>query len=193
MTWRQKKILNNMGSRGIRKKNVSISSQYEEPNLLRSVESVIQNAREKGYYNGDSLDITKVIGEHKDIRIEQVEMAGSLSGSLDYKNGFWVMSVNKSHNPKRQKFTLAHEYAHYLLHKENSLSFVDTTFFRGADKTSIEYVANDFATNLLMPESVVRKLIDNDNIKNIGDLSEKFGVSAAAMKVRVIQLGYKVK
>lgn len=182
-----------MGSRGTRRKNTDISSQYKEPSLLRSVESVIQNARDKGFYNGESLDITKVIGEHNDIKIEQVEMDGNLSGSLDYQGGYWVMRVNKNHNPKRQKFTLAHEYGHYLLHKENSISFVDTTFFRGANKNSIEYVANDFATNLLMPESAVRKLVDEDNLRNIGDLSERFGVSAAAMKVRVVQLGYKVK
>ena len=182
-----------MGSRGKRSSSSVIAKQYEEPSLLRSVEGVIANARSKGYYTGESLDITKVIGEHEDIKVEQVEMEGSLSGSLNYKDGFWVMSVNKNHNPKRQKFTLAHEYGHYLLHKENSLSFVDATFFRGNDNSAIEYAANEFASNLLMPESAVRSQIEEKGIKNIGELSEVFNVSAAAMKVRVIQLGYKVK
>lgn len=182
-----------MGSRGIRKKKSEIELPYEEPYLLKSVEGIIKKAKEKGYYDGESLEIEKVIKEHNDIKIERVDMDGSLSGSLNYDNGFWVMKVNKNHNPKRQKFTLAHEYGHYILHKENSLSFEDETFFRGGNLSSIEYAANEFASILLMPEDSVRSIIDKENIKNIGDLSDRFGVSAAAMKVRVIQLGYKVK
>lgn len=44
-----------------------------------------------------------------------------------------------------------------------------------------------------MPEEIVRKLIDEDKIKNIAELALKFEVSSAAMKYRVISLGYKVK
>ena len=57
---------------------------------------------------------------------------------------------------------------------------------------SIEYSANEFAARLLMPEDVVRKLISN-GVKNIGVLASKFGVSSAAMKHRVLSLGYKMK
>ena len=80
-----------------------------------------------------------------------------------------------------------------MLHKEKHSEFVDTTFFRSSEMDSMEYHANEFASRLLMPEEIVRKLIDEDKIKNIAELALKFEVSSAAMKYRVISLGYKVK
>ena len=44
-----------------------------------------------------------------------------------------------------------------------------------------------------MPENTVRNLIEEERIKNIGVLAEQFGVSSAAMKYRVLSLGYKMK
>ena len=87
---------------------------------------------------------------------------------------------------------LAHELAHYILHKEKNTEFQDSTFFRGNNMDSLEYMANDFAAALLMPDDKVNELIKN-GIRNIGKLAEKFDVSAAAMKYKVEKLGYKVK
>ena len=70
--------------------------------------------------------------------------------------------------------------------------FEDTTFFRNTDNTSIEYSANEFAANLLMPEDQVKKRIDA-GVKNIETLAEFFNVSLAAIKYRVVSLGYKLK
>ena len=43
-----------------------------------------------------------------------------------------------------------------------------------------------------MPEDRVRKAISEGEM-NLGKLSERFNVSSAAMKVRVQELGYKLK
>lgn len=53
--------------------------------------------------------------------------------------------------------------------------------------------ASKFARRLLMPESAVRELIDKRGIKNIGELAEEFGVPATQTKIRVLELGYKMK
>ena len=44
-----------------------------------------------------------------------------------------------------------------------------------------------------MPEDKVRDLIVNRNIRNVGELANLLGVSAAAMQYRVKQLGFKTK
>ena len=119
-------------------------------------------------------------------------MDNYLSGSLSYKDGVWIMTVNSKQHPKRQRFTLAHELAHYILHKEKNTEFQDSTFFRGNNMDSLEYMANDFAAALLMPDDKVNELIKN-GIRNIGKLAERFDVSAAAMKYKVEKLGYKVR
>lgn len=169
-----------------------VSSEYEGPNLLRNVDDIIAEAHSKGYYDGDSLDIYKVIGEHSSIKIEVKDMEGIMSGSLEYVNGCWIMSVNKKHNPKRQKFTLAHEFGCYILHSGILYHLKKPLFFREPSMASIDDAANEFASCLLMPESSVRKKIDEDGVKNIGELADFFEVPASAMKDRVVQLGYNL-
>jgi Zn-dependent peptidase ImmA (M78 family) len=120
-------------------------------------------------------------------------MQSNYSGYFRNVNGKWIIGVNKLHHKNRKRYTLAHELGHYILHKDKNVDIVDTTFFRNNKTDSIEYMANEFAAKLLMPEDKVRDFVDNQGIKNIGELAEKFEVSASAMKYRVVSLGYKLK
>lgn len=181
-----------MGVRGSRK-GLKKSDKYQEPDLLVSVNDVLKKAEEAGLYTENALRIEDLISTFGDIEIQYKAMDAAKSGSLSYKDGKWIMCVNSNHNKKRQRFTMAHELGHYMLHKGKNVEFVDTTFFRSSEMDSIEYNANEFASRLLMPEDRLRKLVDIDKIKNIGILAEKFHVSSAAMKYRVISLGYKIK
>ena len=70
---------------------------------------------------------------------------------------------------------------------------MDTTFFRGLTSDNLEYTANKFASELLMPEEQVRHLIDKENVRSVAVLADKFGVSSAAMLYRVKELNYKTK
>lgn len=182
-----------MGAKGTRK-SANKSEKYQEPDLLVSIDDIIKKAQSDGLYVDDSIKIEDLILTFGDIEIKYETMDIAQSGSLSYIDGKWIMCINSSHNIKRQRFTMAHELGHYMLHRNKNLEFIDTTFFRSDDSLdSIEYHANEFASRLLMPENRLRKLIDNDKIKNIGDLALKFNVSSAAMKYRVISLGYKIK
>lgn len=179
-----------MGLRGQRQNS---QTKFQEPDLLADVDSIIKNAQEKGYYSGYSLNIENVIHSFDDIEIRYEQMKPNQSGSFKFADNKWIIGVNGSHHKNRQKFTLAHELGHYILHREKNINIVDTTFFRNNETDSVEYMANEFAAKLLIPEDKVRYLIDNQGVKNIGALAEKFEVSASAMKYRVISLGYKLK
>lgn len=181
-----------MGIKGNRRK-ASASSKYQEPDLLVGVDDILKKAHDEGLYTGNSLNIEDVIKSFGDIKLVYKPMDANQSGSLTNIDGKWIICINENHNIKRQRFTLAHELGHYILHKEKNVEFVDTAFFRSDEMDSIEYHANEFAARLLMPETSVRELIDNEHIKNIGILAERFGVSSAAMKYRVLSLGYKMK
>lgn len=179
-----------MGLKGQRQNS---QTKYQEPDLLADVDSIIKNAQEKGYYSGSSLNIENVIKNIDDnIEICYISMEPNQSGSFKFANNKWIIGVNKNHHKNRQKFTLAHELGHYILHREKNIDIVDTTFFRNNETDSIEYMANEFAAKLLMPKEKVEELI-SQGIKNIGDLAEKFEVSASAMKYRILSLGYKLK
>lgn len=181
-----------MGAKGSRK-GLRKSEKYQEPDLLVSVNDILKKAQESGFYTDKALNIKELILSFEDIEIKYDTMDVAKSGSLSYIDGKWIMCINSSHNIKRQRFTMAHELGHYILHKGKNIEFVDTTFFRSDEMDSIEYNANEFASRLLIPEDELRKLIDEDRIKNIGELASRFDVSSAAMKYRVISLGYRIK
>lgn len=179
---------------GLRGQRQYVEKKFEEPELVVRVEDIVKKAKEKGWYSGNSLKIEEVIKSFEDITIRKEQMASNISGYFKYEDGKWIIGINASHHPNRQNFTLAHELGHYMLHKAKNVNIVDTTLFRNNDKTNtIEYMANDFAAKLLMPEDTLRSLIDEKGIKNIGELAEQFDVSASAMKYRVLSLGYKMK
>ena len=53
----------------------------------------------------------------------------------------------------------------------------------------IEKQANDFAMQLLMPEDMVRKAV-NEGVRNVGMLADRFGVPSTRMKERLSEFGY---
>ena len=192
----KKEVYNSMGNRGHR--NITINSTYSEPTLMKDVDDLLKKAKENGCYDGDKLDIDRVIefvnktNPKEPVSLEYVQMEPATSGSLIFENGIWVIRVNKNHNSRRQRFTIAHEIGHYIMHRNKLQSFTDEVFFRAGNREDIEYRANDFASKLLMPEKGVRKAIA-EGVRNIGLLAERFEVSSPAMKIRVQDLGYKLK
>lgn len=181
-----------MGVRGTRKtRDLSFDSSRDEL-LFTSVDSLLRIAQQRNLYKGEQLDIAGLIRLKEDILIEYVPLDPTISGKLSKKGKNWVISINKDQHINRQRFTLAHELAHYVLHKSESESFTDTVFFRGASVNNFEYAANKFAAELLMPENKLRAVIRNGK-NNIEKLAESFGVSVAAMLFRVKQLGFKTK
>ena len=109
-----------------------------------------------------------------------------------------VIVVNSSDNPKRRRFTIAHELAHFVLHKsaeENFYAHRDTGQYDG-----IEREADIFASNILMPEELIKEELKNLNEKNRGDIpfllktyqiANSFAVSEMAAEVRLKQLGLR--
>lgn len=101
-----------------------------------------------------------------------------------------VVALNANNNPRRKRFTLAHEIGHFLLHKGRGIH-VDTEnmLFRreGISKDPRETAANQFAAALLMPRVLLEKELEDDQF-DIDDLAKKFNVSSQAMSFRLVNL-----
>lgn len=182
-----------MGIRGTRRLRELSQERSDGDLLFTSVERMLDVAKKKSLYDGDSLDIEGLISLIDDLKIEYTPLDSSISGMLSRAEDTWIMKINKLHHINRQRFTIGHELAHFVLHKSESDSFTDTVFFRGVSYDNIERSANEFASRLLMPEDKIRHLINVENVRNIGELANRFKVSAAAMLYRVKQLGFKTK
>ncbi len=93
---------------------------------------------------------------------------------------------------ERQRFTIAHEIGHYASgHMSDGRTlFRDTTeTFTGRVHQPEEVEANRFAAELLMPASLVNSAITQHGVKTVQDLASRFGVSASAMRWRLVNLG----
>ncbi len=145
------------------------------------------------------VDVDVIIANHNiDVRYQPLEEA--VSGMLVIKGERATIGINNTHHPNRQRFTLAHELGHYLLHRGSTQVFVDssTMFFRdgltaeGVDRVEIE--ANAFAAELLMPETVLRDVVRDNSLDAFDDravqsLAVEFGVSVRALTIRLTNLG----
>lgn len=107
-----------------------------------------------------------------------------------------LIMVNGNDNIGHQRFTIAHELAHYIFDSVKEQEYYEAYYrTKTADEKTIrEYRANKFAANLLMPAELfknryehIAKLTNNpDFIRQI--LSEDFGVSPTAVKKRLEEL-----
>lgn len=111
---------------------------------------------------------------------------------MNESNG--IISINsKIKYQEKINFIIAHEIGHFLLHKGISPLFSDSykslsDWYR---KGSHEQQANEFASELLMPELLFRHLIDNKKMemKLIDELSSYFHVSRMAICFKYVTHG----
>lgn len=97
----------------------------------------------------------------------------------------WTIRVNRHEHRNRQRFTIAHEIAHYVLHRDvigNEL--VDDTFYRSGLSERREYEANALAAEILMPWPLITRLM-KDGERDVERLAESLQVSPAAMNIRL--------
>jgi Zn-dependent peptidase ImmA (M78 family) len=129
-----------------------------------------------------------------------------LSGMIYISENTPIIGVNSLHHPNRQRFSIAHEIGHLVLHrdlisgkvhvdKEFQVQFMalnrDATSALGTEK--IEVQANQFAAELLMPtamlnQALVGKPFDIDNEGPLDELAKKFRVSRQALEYRIRSL-----
>lgn len=110
------------------------------------------------------------------------------SGTSHWTGGHWQITINGTERFTRQRFTLAHEYKHIIDHP-----YVDETY-AGLDPElggrRAEAVCDYFAACLLMPKVLVRSAwVSGGDNQHLEPLAAMFGVSQAAMALRLRQLG----
>ncbi|PRX57524.1 ImmA/IrrE family metallo-endopeptidase [Flagellimonas meridianipacifica] len=140
------------------------------------------------------------IAKHLGVDVKAVDMDYEISGLFVIKNSKPHIRYNKNESQKRQRFTIAHELGHFVLHRESKPLFVDKSkkiMYRDGDSTTGEFrqerEANAFAASLLMPKEFIQKAMAKAP-KNTEDivtyLANKFKVSEQAMNFRLANLGY---
>ncbi len=127
------------------------------------------------------------------LEVKSVALEPTISGEIRPSNtaqsGFKIR-VNRHEKKPRQRYTIAHEIAHYLLHREHIGDGIsDNVLYRSSLSNEIEREANRLAADLVMPRDAVADELEkwggipNEEIADI--LAKKFEVSLPAMKIRL--------
>lgn len=129
-----------------------------------------------------------------DLRVGNREYAAFLDG--DGK----LIAVEGNHHPHRQRFSIAHEVGHFVLHYRPHMGLFTCSSRdmevgppgRPGDPRQLhlqrEYEANLFASELLMPEQPVRAMHKVTGGKLV-TMARHFDVSPQAMSIRLERLG----
>ncbi|TQM17057.1 uncharacterized protein DUF955 [Pseudoxanthomonas sp. 3HH-4] len=126
------------------------------------------------------------------VRVQYEPMADEMSGYLEKRGVDWVAGVNAHHSGVRQRFTIAHELAHFVLHRNLQENFRDLIFTRRSlERNQMEREADSFAAQLLMPSEELIADVRSGKT-NVHELAERYQVSGLAMKYRLMNLGYRV-
>jgi Zn-dependent peptidase ImmA (M78 family) len=138
------------------------------------------------------------IAQHLGLDVRYAPFEGDLSGALIRTKEETYIGVNSFHHSNRQRFTIAHEIAHYLLHKglrvhidkEFWVNYRDEELSKAVKWQEIE--ANKYAAELLMPTDFVVR--DINKLKRLDKqamqiLAKRYKVSPQAMQITLANLG----
>lgn len=116
-------------------------------------------------------------------------ISGQIQPSPNSLSGYRIR-VNRHEAKTRQRFTIAHEIAHYLLHRDFIGDGIeDSILYRSTLSDPREAEANRMAAQLLMPEAAIinslRRHGGRAKPSIAAIMAEEFDVSEAAMRIRI--------
>lgn len=120
------------------------------------------------------------------------KISGLIEPSSESKSGFKIR-VNKYESNERQRFTVAHEISHFLLHRHEIMSgVIDNIMYRSQLTSRKEAEANKLAAEIIMPEEIIKrelnKIDKNNNEKINEDFARLFRVSLQAIQIRLEEI-----
>lgn len=110
--------------------------------------------------------------------------SGMIRRSKNDLNSYEIYT-NGDHHIHRRRFTIAHEIAHYVLHKDYiGDGITEDALYRSGLSTNMEIQANRLAADILMPWHLLDEKLDN-GVSDIEELAELFEVSKSSMSIRM--------
>jgi Zn-dependent peptidase ImmA (M78 family) len=171
--------------------------------LIREMVEKLLAKHKVGY---GEVPVEKIVASYGiELKLDKVddELSGFLVRDQETKRS--IIGANRAHHPHRQRFTVAHELGHFLLHRGQTvhldetrqaftINLRDAHSAKGEDDDERE--ANLFAAELLMPAKFLEKDLEGVTLDLLGDpsllerLAKKYKVSTQALTFRLANLGY---
>jgi hypothetical protein len=132
--------------------------------------------------------VAKALG----LSVKLATLPVGISGEIRPSSSGFVIKVDRHEAKERQRFTIAHEIAHALLHKDlilenNGLS--DDVLYRSSLSNRREAEANRLAADIVMPWSLVEQWMkqfpDSSLEDKVDSIAAYLEVSKIAVQVRI--------
>lgn len=152
------------------------------------------------------IDLAKIARDNG-ISVKETELPENVAGMIHMDGQSAAIYIKQSDTPGRKRFTLAHELGHYFLkhfsgtHVDRGQNYAPMVFMRNDDSSKAifqpEIAANKFAAELLMPDKMVQRILDevvrecNTEEEIIKKMATRFLVSELAMIHRINNLGIR--
>lgn len=154
-----------------------------EPNLKRLIS---QYQQEQPMRLGDLATELNLIVKSSTL---PVGISGEIKPSTEARAGF-IIRVNRHEHKNRQRFTLAHELAHYFLHRDDiGAGLQDNALYRSHLSDKREAEANRLAADILMPWTVIEEKLKQYKHLPISEridmIANDLGVSTTALNIRL--------
>lgn len=165
-----------------------VPSNLSKESVYDLAESI---AKQLGYKPGDDLaQLVSRIGGHISYRDF---WGNSDSGSLEVDNiNSFRIYLAADTSPERDRFTIAHELGHYVLHflwpNRDGQSVIKKLKANRYGSDRAEWEANWFAAAFLMPKKKFEDELKKRH-QNLSEVAQIFGVSTLAAKTRTKALG----
>jgi Zn-dependent peptidase ImmA (M78 family) len=129
--------------------------------------------------------LAKMLGA--DVKISTLN--AGISGEIRLIDNIVVIKVNRHDVKERQRFTIAHEIAHFLLHRDKiGDGIIDDILYRSRLSDELEQQANRLAADIIMPWTLIKKSLEKINSDKVEEkieiVSKLAEVSLTAMKIR---------
>ena len=134
------------------------------------------------------------LAKELDVSILVSSMTTGVSGQIKREDDRYTIRVNRHEARERQRFTIAHELAHFLLHRHiidgSPDGIKDNVLYRSGEPERVELEANRLAVDIIMPMHLVMKVLSDEfngvvTEAAIESLAERFQVLKAAMEIRL--------
>lgn len=138
----------------------------------------------------------QALAQELGVTVRYAYLDEDISGMLEKtSDDDFIISVNATHPKTRQRFTIAHELGHYMLHRglvgdglDDDRAYRSTSagrYHNTAIGPQEERQANHFAANILMPRRMIERVQQGEGLNSPAALARMFGVSEHSMCIRL--------
>jgi Zn-dependent peptidase ImmA (M78 family) len=123
------------------------------------------------------------------IIVKKATLSAGISGEIKETNDEVIVRINRHDVKARQRFTIAHEIAHFLLHRDKiGDGITDDILYRSSLSDELEAQANRLAADIIMPWPLIEESLKELKGKKVEEKIEiiagQADVSVTAMKIR---------